>query len=101
MGLHLFECRVQIAVFDVILDSIVEEDCVLWDHADQFAEGALGDGCNILAINHDPATGDIIEPEKQAGDCCLACAGVAWQNVCQRCFHRQSQSNANKCHTIL
>ena len=56
------------AIGDVVLDRIIEQDCILRHHANGGAQCFLTDVANILTIDPDRALPDIIKPEQETRD---------------------------------
>ena len=73
--LHLGIGGVPAAVADVVADGVVEQHGVLRHHADRRAQRRLRDVADILAVDQDPAAGDVIEAEQQPRDRRFAGAG--------------------------
>lgn len=74
-GCHdFFVAGIGTAVLDVVEQGVVEEDGILGDDSDGVSEAALGELADVLPVEGDTATCDVVKAEEQPGQGGFACA---------------------------
>ena len=77
-GLYdLFGGNIGLAVGDVVAHGVVEEDRLLRDLGDLFAERLESEGANIVAVDEDAAAADVVEARDEIDQRALPCPAGA------------------------
>ena len=78
--------RIKIAILQVLLNSVIEEDSVLRDDDDVFTEWLEGVILNILTIDQHLAILGIVNPEEKMQQGGLAEAGWSYNGIACTCI---------------
>ena len=65
---HFRPAGIRVAIGDVVIDRIVEQDRILRHDPDDLMQRCLRDRPNILPVNRDRPAGHLVEPEQQPPD---------------------------------
>src|SRR5262249_30567394 len=74
--------RIPAPVADVVADRVVKQNPGLRHHADRSAQGGLGNLADVLVVNHDATTGNIVKTKQQPRNCRFA--GPRGSDNCDR-----------------
>ena len=81
--------RLEIAILQVLLNCVIEENSILGNDDDVFSEGIKGVILDILTINQHLAALRIVNPEEKMQQGSLAETGWSNDSVASTCFYLQ------------
>ncbi len=80
--IYFFERGVGFCVEEIVHERCVKQDCVLRHHADLVSQRAFGDISDVVVIDEDGTTVNIVESEKKFQTCGFAAPTFSYNGRC-------------------